>query len=338
MRLLGAALLTFSLTTAGSARTWYITPDGTGDAPTIQAGIDSAAVDGDEVVLSNGLFRGEGNRDVHFLGKAVTVRSVGGDPVLCVIDCEGVPGTFDYHGGFFFTNGEGSDSILEGVTVTGGWYDLGGAVSCGSTAPTIRNCVFRNNNAWEGGAIFCQWSSALFEDCVIVENAATEFPGGGVFLTGADVILRGCTISYNESGVDPSGNRQGGGIAIHGSTFKPSLVTIENCLVSHALRGEGIYCDEVSTATISCTDIFGNAGGDWVGSIAPQGNINGNFSADPLFCDPDADDFTLHSDSPCLPGNHPTGEDCGLIGALRQGCGPVSVERESWARTKSKYR
>jgi hypothetical protein len=37
------------------ARTWHIRPDGTGDAPTIRAGIDSAAA-GDTVLLGNGVF------------------------------------------------------------------------------------------------------------------------------------------------------------------------------------------------------------------------------------------------------------------------------------------
>src|SRR5262245_33082238 len=37
------------------ARTWYITPDGSGDAPTIAAGLDSAAT-GDDVLLAPGVF------------------------------------------------------------------------------------------------------------------------------------------------------------------------------------------------------------------------------------------------------------------------------------------
>ena len=84
--------------------------------------------------------------------------------------------------------------------------------------------------------------------------------------------------------------------------------------------------------------LHGNAGGDWIGGIAGQLGVSGNFSADPLFCDPDNGDFTLSSQSPCLPGNHPDGADCGLIGALGQGCDPVSVEPETWAGIKSRYR
>ena len=49
--LLVLALLVYP--TALGARTWYITPDGTGDAPTIQAGIDSAST-GDIVELADG--------------------------------------------------------------------------------------------------------------------------------------------------------------------------------------------------------------------------------------------------------------------------------------------
>ena len=66
--------------------------------------------------------------------------------------------------------------------------------------------------------------------------------------------------------------------------------------------------------------------------------LRGNFSADPLFCDAAAGDFTLSSQSPCLPGNHPDGADCGLIGAFGQGCGTVSVQPSSWGAIKEMYR
>jgi hypothetical protein len=72
------------------------------------------------------------------------------------------------------------------------------------------------------------------------------------------------------------------------------------------------------TVSISCTNIYGNHGGDWVGVIATQANANGNFSSNPLFCDTTAGDFHLQSNSPCAPANN----SCGvLIGALPVACG-----------------
>lgn len=73
---------------------------------------------------------------------------------------------------------------------------------------------------------------------------------------------------------------------------------------------------------LECTDIYGNALGDWVGLIAGQAGLNGNLGVDPCFCDPATDDFTLDAASPCAP-EHSGG--CGLIGAHPVGCGLTPV-------------
>ena len=55
-----------------------------------------------------------------------------------------------------------------------------------------------------------------------------------------------------------------------------------------------------------------------MGCIAGQESINGNFSADPLFCDTVVGDYHLNVFSPCAAGQN----SCGvLIGALDIRCG-----------------
>ena len=57
---------------------------------------------------------------------------------------------------------------------------------------------------------------------------------------------------------------------------------------------------------------------------------DGNFSADPLFCDAPHGDCTLDEASPCLdaPG-------CGLVGAQGRGCGTSASSLVTWGRIKT---
>jgi hypothetical protein len=88
---------------------------------------------------------------------------------------------------------------------------------------------------------------------------------------------------------------------------------------------------------VECSDIWGNSGGDYVDCLAGMNGLNGNFSADPLLCNPDFGDFALQVDSPCAPGNHPAGADCGTIGAREPGCGNPT-ETTTWGRIKAMFR
>lgn len=54
---------------------------------TIQAAINAAA-DGDTVMVADGVYTGDGNRNIDFKGKAITVMSENG-PENCIIDCQG---------------------------------------------------------------------------------------------------------------------------------------------------------------------------------------------------------------------------------------------------------
>lgn len=82
---------------AARADIYTVLPDGSGDFPTIQAAITYSS-DGDVIILGNGIFTGQGNRDLNCGGRSITIRSGGMDPHLCQILCEGEAG--DPHRGF----------------------------------------------------------------------------------------------------------------------------------------------------------------------------------------------------------------------------------------------
>ena len=110
----GTALAVMVLSTAATDAAVIHVP---ADRPTIQAGID-AATDGDEVVVAPGLYAGEGNRDLDFRGKAITVRSQDPQDAACVrgttIDAEG-RGVI-----VRFISDEGPRSRFEGFTLVAG--------------------------------------------------------------------------------------------------------------------------------------------------------------------------------------------------------------------------
>ncbi len=124
---------------------------------------------------------------------------------------------------------------------------------------------------------------------------------------------------------------QGAGVCVGGS----GDLRAENAILAFGTAGGAIYFDGGGAATLTCCDIYGNVGGDWVGPIADQYGIDGNISADPLFCGIGGDDLRLHTDSPCAPGHNP---DCGLIGAWPVGCEPTPVEVMTWGGIKALFR
>ena len=103
----------------GSGNTLVSDPleDGTNEHPfdSIQEGIDAATSGVDEVVVLAGSYRGPGNVNVDFLGKAITVRSLDG-PDVTIVDCENQPETR----GFVFETGYHRGSVLRGFTKPGG--------------------------------------------------------------------------------------------------------------------------------------------------------------------------------------------------------------------------
>lgn len=134
--------------------------------PTIQAGIDSTN-SGDTVLVDDGIYKGEGNVNIDFKGKSITVKSRNGAEAT-IVDCEKRSGTR----GFVFQNNETETSILDGFTIRNGMHEIGGGLYCILASPTIRNCIISNNHATStvkdvggGGGVYFKYSSAKLFDC-----------------------------------------------------------------------------------------------------------------------------------------------------------------------------
>jgi hypothetical protein len=231
-------------------RTITVDDDGPADYNNIQAAID-AAVDGDTVSVADGTYTSRYGPGFDFHGKAITVISENG-PESCVIDGQ------DFARGFYFHNGEDSNSVLDGFTITnGGWpYEYGGGIYCQASSPTIRNCIISNNTAPRAGGILCLDSSPVIANCIITANHATAMSGngGGILCWRSSPIIANSRISGNWA------TWLGGAIY----SYEYSSPTITNCTVTgnSATAGGAIHCYESNAAVTNCIlwDNFGDVG------------------------------------------------------------------------------
>lgn len=449
-RIIPALVMALSLPVVAHGATYNVCPDGSGDFLTIQAAIN-ASVAGDVIELCDAILVGDGNRDIDYLGKAITVRSQSGNAAACVIDCGGSP-----HRGLHFHSGEGSGSVLEGVTIMNAFSpDMGGGMLCDASSPTITGCTFRLNFApfdgaglyctncaptlddchfisngdgtgmngggmccmvssptltnctfvdnrvnAGGGGLFCgdnssptligctfegnlvtapngygaglfcfHLSSPTLEDCTFRDNIGGSFGGGAAFnyhcdpqlidcsfmdntadggggvyfITNCVPLLDGCTFADNSAAqyggaiwcgtswpdiINCTLAGNGAGTDGGGIHLNQSSPTIDQTIIAFSTSGAAVYCSGTgSVPVLACCDVYGNAGGDWVGCIAAQAGTSGNISLDPEFRDAAAQDYRLEPTSPCAPFSPPNTQ-CDLSGAW-----PVSFSdvAEEWA-------
>ena len=341
-------------------RVWYVKTDGTGDAPTIQAAIDSAS-NGDTVLVAAGTYTGAGNRDIEFLGKGLRLMSESG-PEATIIDCQG--SEVERHNGLNFVAGEDSSLIVEGLAITGAYgedygYTQKAAVFCQGGMPVMRNCIVTGNHGI--GVVLYGWPSQIrFQECTISDNAGhgLELNGGIAFVTGGEISFNaadGVTVPFSgQLWMDSCLVRGNGGTGIYAFTFFDDFV-IRNCTVVD--NGRGLFWDfnfpkgdgsssdgdrynyllvennlfaynatwgvkahfwEDTDSIAHCNNSFGNIEGDWQAGPYTAGDVLGNISANPIFCDTAAGDYRVAATSPCMPANN----DCVvLMGAFGPGCG-----------------
>jgi hypothetical protein len=197
---------------------------------------------------------------------------------LRVADCTFERNLADQGGGIYLfqtTSASIDGTLFAADTANGG----GGALMAIEVPVTIRNSVFR-------------------------ENVAAKTSGAAILFGKASLSLENCTLHANVAARE--------GSAIYAST--PIEVKLERCIVSGGRGATALDGIDGKTMLLSCCNLFGNEGGDWVRDLAAQAGQDGNLSVDPRYRDAGGGNLALADDSPCR-----NAKDCGRMGANREG-------------------
>jgi predicted outer membrane repeat protein len=249
----------------------------------------------------------------------VTIRSgleENGGGILCdvlasptILRCRFEQNSATYRGGAASIAPEASPKFVDCEFIQNISLDHGGAVNTGYTSsPEFYGCTFEANRGDRGGAASFG-GEALLDGCTFSDNEATVGGGAiGVYGSGDLVTLQNCTVVDNSAGL-------GGGVYLfYGS------ISLVNTLICFSTEGEAVYNAAHGSALASCCNVFGNAGGDWVGALEGQLGENANIAEPPFLCDTGSADYHLMPWSPCVPDNNSCGQ---LIGAVSLGCNCV---------------
>jgi hypothetical protein len=212
---------------------------------TIQTAIDASA-NGDTVLIAPGTYQGP----IDLKGKAIVVR---GSQI-------GAPSATTISGGSSVvrcTSGEGPNTIIENLTITGGTGTVETLVDgcCGPTtvraqgagvclvgsSPVLRHCRIvantidnprpsNQNDTWSsqllGAGVFISAGSPRLENCLIAGNRLNSAGprdaaarGGGVCIIDSSALLQDCSITGNSvvASSNPAALSSGGGVHVSGS-------------------------------------------------------------------------------------------------------------------------
>jgi len=221
-----------------------------------------------------------------------------------------------------------SHPMLDHITIHGNSAndDGGGGITMVNSNVEITNAeITGNSSAGGGGGIRLYTNCSLLLENVVISNNVANGKGGGIYnLEFNYVKLNNATIMGNSANYGAGiysyygdmdinntvitnniANNTGGGIYIN---QEDNFSIISNSTITHntATNASGAYIlladfqlinsiiwnDEITTVSGAVTIIYSDIQGGWQGE--------GNIDDDPLFTDPENDDYTLQVFSPCI--------------------------------------
>ena len=152
----------------------------------VQAAIDAAAPS-DIITLAPGTY----TENIDFKGKAVSVVGIGLETIL--------QGTGDGPV-VTFSSGEGPESVLDSVVVTGGLADQGGGIYIADADPTIlRSVIFNNQARTQGSGIYIARSAAQIQNNFVIYNHSAAADPHAIQVVNASPEIVNNTIMRNDS-------------------------------------------------------------------------------------------------------------------------------------------
>jgi uncharacterized protein (TIGR02145 family) len=237
---------------------------------------------------------------------------------------------------------DNSQAIFENINVLNNISSInGGGIDSYNSSDSINNSTISNNHsASNGGGVYSVNSNSSFDNVLIIGNYS-EIHGGGGYFKSDSTLLNNVTVSDNTCvhdgggflfhGVDAeltsvliSDNqaKAGGGLAISenpDNTSEQSHIELYNVTIAYntatqSNSGDGVLLKNNSNLNINNSIVwnvieieesnfsisYSCIQGGWEGE--------GNIDIDPQFRDPENDDYTLQSTSPCIDAGDPTSE------------------------------
>lgn len=165
-------------------------------------------------------------------------------------------------------DGAGDNTILDGVTITGGNangyfpHNIGGGMYNVDTDIIIRQCCFRGNTALYAAGMRNLSGSPTIEDCTFSGNACQKV-GGGLYNHDSSPTISRCTFSNNWG-------RYAAGMYIYNVSSPILTETLTDCVFQDnvaVLDGGGLNIYNASDPNITRCTFSGNRAGQTGGGI-----------------------------------------------------------------------